>query len=538
MRATIRTGAAIGLIAAVAVLATTTNAFAQKQMTKLGNPATRVTAPIKDAAALQKAFANKRTQALIQTVMDKAGLAALTPKVIEALTEGKFTTTTVAPGTTIRWMALRRGGKADIILDAVWAGKTGFDGFAFTIEDGVNIYSFVVPKACGNLALLTSSERPLPGCVNVAVARNCDRKEATFSATGAAISGDQVTKVTVLRDGSNVGEMLPGGGFKLTLPIQPGRYTFMATDKYGRQFGTCERELTLEACVVAAPPPPPPPPAPTSCGATLTALPAKGGWNLNVDSSASGAGASPAAKAVVKLIGPDGNPVAFSYGGKSQTEVELKAPFQAATFFVPKAKPGTYTVRGLATPSNPKAEPRSCEATVVVPAEDDNLDWFTDGAFGKQRRQYELAAKAPLTTTVEPGFCDPMLGFKAGPLFWFNGQRASFAPAAGVAMMFGDLGDYDYGDNNYNNVSVFLEAVVNYHFSPRGAYVGGGIGWWDVFDGDHNTGAWVVNFGVPISSNAKGNQMHFIGEGRIFMTSPDGMSNNYQMWGGIRYIWK
>ena len=31
--------------------------------------------------------------------------------------------------------------------------------------------------------------------------------------------------------------------------------------------------------------------------------------------------------------------------------------------------------------------------------------------------------------------------------------------------MFGDLGDFECGDNEYNNMSLFLEGVVNYHFS-------------------------------------------------------------------------
>ena len=91
----------------------------------------------------------------------------------------------------------------------MWAGKAPFEGFAFSIEDGVKRYNFVVPKACGNLALMSVSEVPLPECVNVAVKRSCETKQATFSASGTAISTRQATKVSVLRDGSKVGEMLP-----------------------------------------------------------------------------------------------------------------------------------------------------------------------------------------------------------------------------------------------------------------------------------------------------------------------------------------
>ena len=182
-------------------------------------------------AALQKAFKTKTHQAAVGAVLDKAGLASLTPQVLAALTEGKVTDTSVAPGTAIRWMALKRGGKPDILLDAVWAGKQPFKAFAFTIEDGAKIYNFVVPKACGNLSLVSQTEQPMPECIRITMARDCATKQVTFTAGGTAISNNQATVVKVLRDGTQVGELLPASGFKGTFPLQPGRYTFMATDK-------------------------------------------------------------------------------------------------------------------------------------------------------------------------------------------------------------------------------------------------------------------------------------------------------------------
>jgi len=532
-----RRAAALTLCSALAVLAGAGEAQAQqKKITRLGSPATRLTAPIRDTAALQKTFGSKQNQAAISRILDKAGLTGLTPQVIAAITKGQVTEVSVNPGTSIKWMATRRGGRAEIISDAVWAGAKPFDAFAFTIEDGLKRYNFVVPKACGNLSLVDVGEIPLPECVHVAVARDCQRNEAVFTASGTAISSGQATKVTVLREGSRVGEMLPGGNFKLTLPVRDGRYTFMATDKYGREYGTCERDLTVEPCAAPAAPPPPPPPAPTSCGALLTATQAKGGWSLTVDGSASAAGASPAARVSVRMIGPDGTPVTYTHDGKAQTETELAPPFKA-TFFVAKARPGTYTLRGMATSGNPRAEPRSCESTVYVP-ETDNVDWFIDGAFGKQRRNYEVAAVAPATGTLEPGFCDPMIGVRTGPLFWFKEHRVSLAPALGMAYMFGDLGRFDYGDNEYNNVSLLLEAVANYHFSPRGGFIGTGLGWWDVFDGAHGTGAWILSVGAPVKGTADSNRLFLIGEGRVFFDAPDGIDNNYQVWGGLRYVWR
>ena len=66
-------------------------------------------------------------------------------------------------------------------------------------------------------------------------------------------------------------KVIPGGA-KATIyigPLKPGRYTFSATDKFGREFGTCGRDVVVEACAAPAPPPPPPPPPATSCGRLL-----------------------------------------------------------------------------------------------------------------------------------------------------------------------------------------------------------------------------------------------------------------------------
>jgi hypothetical protein len=500
--------------------------------TRLGGATTRITPPIRDVAALQKVMKTKRVQSAVSGILDAAGLTSMTPQVLQALTDGKVETTSFPVGGTMQWMGYRKAGRPAILRNVQWAGRRPFDAFAFTIEDGAKNYNFIVPKPCGNLALVDVTEKPLPTCVNMAVSRDCDAKQATFTGSGGAVTAGAVSRITMLRDGSKVGELRPEDNFKVTVPLQAGRYTFMAMDKYGREFATCERELVVEAC--AAPPPPPPPP-PTSCNVVVTATKAKGGFNMTIDGSGSGGGASPAAKALVQLIGPDGQPVTYTYEGKAQTQSEITPPFQA-TFFVPKPKPGTYTLRGSVTPVNPKAEPRTCEATVVVP-EYDKVDFFADGLFGKQRRQYEVEVAQGSDVTVTPGFCDPMLGIRAGALFWLKDERVSIAPAAGVAFMFGDLGDFDFGDNEYNNASFFLETVAQFHFTPRGGFIGTGLGWWDVFDGDHNTGAWILNFGAPINATDKG-ELLLIGEGRLFFDAPDGIENNYQIWGGLRYIFR
>ena len=64
--------------------------------------------------------------------------------------------TPVEPATMV-WMAFRRGGgKADIVRNVKWGGKKPFPGFTFIIDDLNQTYTFIMPKACANLALVSS----------------------------------------------------------------------------------------------------------------------------------------------------------------------------------------------------------------------------------------------------------------------------------------------------------------------------------------------------------------------------------------------
>jgi hypothetical protein len=129
-----------------------------KTATVLGG-ASRFDQPLKDAKAVQKWAAAKRTQAGITTVMEKAGLASLTPTVLEILAKAdpaQLKETDFQPGSTMVWMAFRRGGKPDVVRNIKWGGKKPFGGFSFIIDDLNQTYTFIVPKPCANLALVSS----------------------------------------------------------------------------------------------------------------------------------------------------------------------------------------------------------------------------------------------------------------------------------------------------------------------------------------------------------------------------------------------
>jgi len=130
-----------------------------KTLTRLGG-ASRFDRPLVYAQGIPKWAATKRPQAGIATVMEKAGLAALTPTLIDILKKGdpeQLKETEFPIGGTMVWMAFRRGGdKADIVRNVKWGGKKPFPGYTFIIDDLNQTYTFIIPKACANLALVSS----------------------------------------------------------------------------------------------------------------------------------------------------------------------------------------------------------------------------------------------------------------------------------------------------------------------------------------------------------------------------------------------
>jgi hypothetical protein len=120
-----------------------------------------------------------------------------------------------------------------------------------------------------------------------------------------------------------------------------------------------------------------------------------------------------------------------------------------------------------------------------------------------------------------------MLGLKGGieiPL----APKWVLAPAAGVAI------NFDESDRT----AVFAEAEFNYKMANDG-FIGAGLGVWDLFDGDDITPHLLLHFGVPVAKYADDKaKLLFVGEGRLFFDNFDDIDNNYQFWGGLRYVFR
>jgi len=85
--------------------------------------------------------------------------------------DGQLVACAVQPGTTLEWMAYRPHGKVSRLEHIRWAGRKPFDAYLFRVSTQRKVYTFVVPKICGNISLLKVDVVPEPKREVVVVAR-------------------------------------------------------------------------------------------------------------------------------------------------------------------------------------------------------------------------------------------------------------------------------------------------------------------------------------------------------------------------------
>ncbi len=256
---------------------------------------------------------------------------------------------------------------------------------------------------------------------------------------------------------------------------------------------------------------------------TATAAPAKGGWAFAVDGGGSQTGGSPATSLAIQIVDPSGNPVTAEYQGKAATQATLTAPFQG-TFLVRRPVPGTYTIRANSTAADPKAPPRSCEATVTV-APEKKVGFFVEGDVGKERRVRNEVFSDNVTRAT--GVCAPLVGFKLGPDIKLS-PSWRFAPSGGVAI----------NTKTGGNSSLFAEAEFDRFSEGQSAFFGTGIGVWDITHSDTVAPTWLLQFGKRVTGEPDRSGLYFVASGRLFLNKLDDTKNNYQFWGGFRYIFR
>ena len=118
----------------------------------LGGP-NRFSGPMHSVDDLRTMVANNQTQ--ITSSLSQAGLGDMSTQFFNVVSTGYVSDTTVAPGTHMDWMALKRAGRPGVLHNVRWTGQQSFDAFQFSVEYNGYNYTFIVPKICGNFALLS-----------------------------------------------------------------------------------------------------------------------------------------------------------------------------------------------------------------------------------------------------------------------------------------------------------------------------------------------------------------------------------------------
>src|SRR5262249_51610070 len=77
-----------------------------------------------------RAMANANWRQLT-SVLTMAGLADVAPHVLDVFTAGYVTETTIAPGTRIQWMAIKRSGTPVVLQNVRWTGRKPFHAWQF-----------------------------------------------------------------------------------------------------------------------------------------------------------------------------------------------------------------------------------------------------------------------------------------------------------------------------------------------------------------------------------------------------------------------
>jgi opacity protein-like surface antigen len=131
----------------------------EHQVTRLGGT-TRFSQPLRNTDDLRAMVQANRSA--IRSVMVMAGYGDVSAQLVDGFSVSAVTDTTITPGTRFLFMALKRGGAPAVLRNVRWAGRDSFDAFQFSITAGGYVYSFIVPKVCGNFSLVSRVAAPVP----------------------------------------------------------------------------------------------------------------------------------------------------------------------------------------------------------------------------------------------------------------------------------------------------------------------------------------------------------------------------------------
>ena len=117
------------LVAAAAAPGVASAQTREVEVRTLGGP-NRFSGPMHGVDDLRTMVTTNQSQ--ISSALQQAGLGDITTEWMNTVNTGYVSDTTVAPGTHMDWMALKRAGRPGVLHNVRWTGQQSFDAFQFS----------------------------------------------------------------------------------------------------------------------------------------------------------------------------------------------------------------------------------------------------------------------------------------------------------------------------------------------------------------------------------------------------------------------
>lgn len=221
---------ALFLIMAMVVLAVASPSFAQtKKLKNIGlYTFVKNKGPVPNADVMKALF--EKYSADVKTGFDLAGNPELYEPFMAQIKDAEFVETNLPIGEKMQWMLFRSHDKVKVVHDLEWAGKEPLPVYIVKIKKDRMIYSFVIPKPCGNIALYKVEEAAPPDavCSLVVVPEKANINDPiTIDMSGTQNARSMMVEVYDAQ-GNKVAskELTPDSPKWQTKLDKPGEYTF------------------------------------------------------------------------------------------------------------------------------------------------------------------------------------------------------------------------------------------------------------------------------------------------------------------------
>jgi len=420
---------------------------------------------------------------------DVAGYGDVFLPFLDQIKTATFQESELPIGQKFMWMLFRSRGKVKLVEDLEWAGNKPLPVFTFKVKKNFKHYTFIIPKPCGNVALI-KVEEIIPDAV-------CDIKVAPARANpndpiSVDMSGSQHAKsmeVEVLDgQGNRVASktLTPDSSKWQTKFDKPGEYIFrgkaISIDNKPSS-NVCQAKTYINV--------------PPVCKLSTSCLPCLNyvGRPITIDAEGSSDPDGQIAKADFRITDAEGNDV--------DSLSDTSAPFSWENIF---EKPGIYTITLVVTDDfGAMSEPCSLELEVT------------------QKRFFGLADIEPIFAKGSHG---NYAGARIGIQYFLVPDKFSLIVEGGGAFSI---------FNNDEWKSFFLaNFILNYHIDKF--YIGAGAGFASKVKEQRSGDTFLLgNIGIEIFNNwsTRGSiffETHFpLGDGRSF-------SKHHKLLMGFRFL--